>query len=104
MTFTVAHSDWQAAQEITEPVAAELGSGEVIVNHNLAKVSIIGTGMRSGVGYAATMFRALAEAEVNILEITTSEILIAALVDADQGETAVRVLHAAFKLDEPADA
>ena len=104
MTFTVAHSDWQAAREITEPVAASLGSGEVIVNHNLAKVSIVGTGMQSGVGYAATMFRALAEAKVNIQEITTSEIRITALVDADQGEKAVRVLHAAFQLDEPADA
>lgn len=104
LTFTVAHGDWQAAHEITQPVAAELGSGEVLVNHNLAKVSIVGTGMRSGVGYAATMFRALAEAEVNILEITTSEILITALVDAEQGEMAVQVLHAAFKLDQPADA
>ena len=104
LTFTVAHGDWRAAHEITQPVAARLGSGEVLVNHNLAKVSIVGTGMRSGVGYAATMFRALAEAEVNILEITTSEILITALVDAEQGEMAVRVLHAAFKLDQPADA
>ena len=104
LTFTVAHGDWQAAREITEPVAAALGSGEVIVNHNLAKVSIVGTGMRSGVGYAATMFRALAEAKVNIQEITTSEILITALVDAEQGEMAVQVLHAAFKLDQPADA
>ena len=104
LTFTVAHGDWQAAREITEPVAAGLGSGEVIVNHNLAKVSIVGTGMRSGVGYAATMFRALAEAKVNILEITTSEILITALVEAEQGEMAVQVLHAAFKLDQLADA
>jgi aspartate kinase len=104
LTFTVAHGDWQVAREITEPIAEGLGSGEVIVNHNLSKVSIVGTGMRSGVGYAATMFRALAEAEVNILEITTSEILITALVDANQGKLAVQVLHAAFKLDQPSDA
>ncbi len=104
LTFTVAHGDWQVAREITEPIAEGLGSGEVIVNHNLSKVSIVGTGMRSGVGYAATMFRALAEAEGNILEITTSEILITALVDANQGKLAVQVLHAAFKLDQPSDA
>ena len=103
MTFTVAHDDWRKALSITEPVAAKLGSGQVIVDHDLAKVSIVGTGMQSGVGYAATMFRALATASINIQEITTSEIRITALVSAQEAENAVRVLHEAFRLDEPAE-
>jgi len=102
LTFTVAHDDWEKARDIATPVARELQAGDVIVNHNLAKVSIVGTGMQSGVGYAATMFRAFADAGINIQEITTSEIRITALVDAGRGEEAVRVLHAAFRLDEPA--
>lgn len=103
MTFTVAHDDWRKALAITEPVAAKLGSGQVIIDHDLAKVSIVGTGMQSGVGYAATMFRALATASINIQEITTSEIRITALVSAQEAENAVRVLHEAFQLDEPAE-
>ena len=59
--------------------------------------------MQSGVGYAATMFRALAAAEINVQEITTSEIRITVLVAAESGESAVRVLHEAFQLDEPAN-
>ena len=84
-------------------MAAKLGSGQVIIDHDLAKVSIVGTGMQSGVGYAATMFRALATASINIQEITTSEIRITALVSAKEAENAVRVLHEAFQLDEPAE-
>jgi aspartate kinase len=102
LTFTVAHDDWQRAKEITDGVATGLDAGGVIVNHDLAKVSIVGTGMQSGVGYAATMFRALAAAEINVQEITTSEIRITALVTAESGQSAVRVLHRAFELDEPA--
>ncbi|HJN91789.1 MAG TPA: aspartate kinase [Dehalococcoidia bacterium] len=103
LTFTVAHDDWRKAKEITDSVATSLDAGEVIVNHDLAKVSIVGTGMQSGVGYAATMFRALAAAEINVQEITTSEIRITVLVAAESGESAVRVLHEAFQLDEPAN-
>ena len=100
LTFTVTKDDWERAQEISRPLAAELGAADVLFNHDLVKVSLIGTGMQSGPGYAATMFRSLSEAGINIELITTSEIRITCLVRADRGEEAVRVLHAAFRLDE----
>ena len=103
LTFTVAHDQGDQAKELVEPIARGMDASEVLVDHDLAKLSIVGTGMLSGVGYAATMFRALSEANVNIELITTSEIRITALVSADQAEDAARVLHAAFRLDEPAD-
>ena len=101
LTFTVTHEEWERAKELSEPLARELGAGEVILDHDLNKVSIIGTGMQSGPGYAARMFRALSEAGINIELITTSEIRITVLVRASQGEEAVRVLHQAFALDAP---
>ena len=103
LTFSVHHDDWQRARAIVEPIAGEIGAADVIVDHNLAKVSIVGTGMQSGVGYAATMFRALADAAVNVQLISTSEIRITALVHADHARNAVRVLHTAFQLDEPVE-
>ena len=66
LTFSVHHDDWQRARAMVEPICAEIGAADVIVDHNLAKVSIVGTGMQSGVGYAATMFRALADAAINV--------------------------------------
>ena len=104
LTFSVAQDDWRRAQEIVEPVAWAIGAAEVIVDHHMAKVSIVGTGMQTAPGYAATMFRALAGASINIQLITTSDIRITALVGDASGEEAVRVLHAAFQLDEPAGA
>ena len=101
LTFSI-HRDQKAhAIEIVQGVAAEINAGAVIVDEHLAKVSVVGTGMQSGVGYAATMFRALADATINIELITTSEIRITALVHQDVAAEAVRVLHAAFQLDEP---
>ncbi len=104
LTFSVAQDDWRRAQEIVEPVARAIGAAEVIADHHMAKVSIVGTGMQTAPGYAATMFRALADASINIQLITTSDIRITALVADASGETAVRVLHAAFQLDEPVEA
>ncbi len=101
LTFSVAHNQATKAREIITPLAADMGAGDIIVDDHLAKVSIVGTGMQSGVGYAATMFRALADADVNIELITTSEIRITALVHEDRATQAVRVLHAAFQLDQP---
>jgi aspartate kinase len=101
LTFSVAQDVWQRAQEIVEPVAREIGAAEVIVDHHMAKVSIVGTGIQTAPGYAAMMFRALAGAAINIQLITTSDIRITALVEDANGEEAVRVLHAAFQLDEP---
>ena len=100
LTFTVTKDDWERTQEISKPLAADLGAADVLFNHDLVKVSLIGTGMQSGPGYAATMFRSLSEAGINIELITTSEIRITCLVRGDKGEEAVRVLHSAFQLDQ----
>ena len=100
LTFSVAHGQAARAIELVRAGADDLEAGDVILDEHLAKVSIVGTGMQSGVGYASTMFQALAEAGVNIELITTSEIRITALVHEDAADPAVRVLHAAFQLDE----
>ena len=101
LTFSVAHGQAARAFEVVQGLAADLDVGQVILDEHLAKVSIVGTGMQSGVGYASTMFRVLADVEINIELITTSEIRITAVVHEDVGEKAVRALHAAFELDQP---
>ncbi len=100
LTFTVSREDLAAAMEIVKPVAEGIGAGECVSNDSLAKVSIVGTGMQNHPGYAAQMFRALYEANVNIEMITTSEIRITCIVAEDVVEDAVRALHAAFRLDQ----
>ena len=100
LTFTVSKTDWEETREISKPLADDLGAADVLFKHDLVKVSLIGTGMQSGPGYAATMFRSLSQAGINIELITTSEIRITCLVNADRGEEAVRVLHSAFALDQ----
>ena len=101
LTFTVGRTDRQLAQAVSEPLAKEMGAAGVLVDEDLVKVSVIGTGMQSGPGYAAGMFRALSEAGVNIELITTSEIRITVLVRSEHGERAVQALHDAFALDSP---
>ena len=81
-------------------VVKELGAREAIGNNKIAKVSIVGVGMRSHAGIASTMFKALAAEGINIKMISTSEIKISVVVDEKYLELAVRALHAAFKLDE----
>ena len=100
LTFTVSKDDCEQTEELSRPLAGELGAADVLLKHDLVKVSLIGTGMQSAPGYAATMFRSLSEAGINIELITTSEIRITCLVQAERGEEAVRVLHSAFRLDE----
>ena len=105
MEFTVGKRDAQRALEIVRTVQAEIGFEDVQVDENVAKVSVIGVGMRSHAGVAATMFRALAERGINVQAISTSEIKISVLIDEDETELAVRVLHTAYGLDaeEPAE-
>ncbi|MDE2966254.1 MAG: aspartate kinase [Chloroflexota bacterium] len=100
LTFTVSRGDFEQTEELSRPLAGGLGAADVLFKRDLVKVSLIGTGMQSGPGYAATMFRSLSQAGINIELITTSEIRITCLVQADRGEEAVRVLHSAFRLDE----
>ena len=100
LTFTVTRGDLATAMEIVQPVAAAMGAQGCISNANLGNVSIVGTGMQHNPGYAARMFRALYEADINIEMITTSEIRITCIVAEDRVEDAVRALHQAFQLDQ----
>jgi aspartate kinase len=100
LTFTVGRADLPRAQAVLEQVAAELNAREVRVDSRIAKVSIVGVGMRSHAGVASTMFRALSEMGINIQMITTSEIKISVIIEEKFMELAVRALHTAFELDQ----
>jgi aspartate kinase len=100
MEFTVGKRDAARAVEIVNAAKAEIGFEEVAVNEDVAKVSVIGVGMRSHAGVAQSMFKALADKGVNIQVISTSEIKISVLIDAAYTELAVRALHAAYGLDQ----
>ncbi|MEQ1620902.1 MAG: aspartate kinase [Methylococcales bacterium] len=99
-TFTVHRNDYQKAKALLESTCAELGARKVTGDEGIVKVSIVGVGMRSHAGIASTMFKALADERINIRMIATSEIKISVVVDEKYLELAVRVLHAAFKLDQ----
>ncbi|MBW8860592.1 MAG: ACT domain-containing protein, partial [Caulobacter sp.] len=100
MEFTVGKRDAVRAVEIVRKAQAEIGFEDVAVNEDVAKVSVIGVGMRSHAGVAQSMFQALAEKNINIQVISTSEIKISVLIDAAYTELAVRALHAAYGLDQ----
>ncbi len=99
MTFTVARSDLTGALGVVRDIARAAGAREVASADNLAKVSIVGTGMQNAPGYASRMFRALFDAGINIEMITTSEIRITCIVGEDQARDAVRALHQVFELE-----
>jgi aspartate kinase len=98
MTFTVQESDLERVLEVLKDARKEIGYFDVKSSSDVAKVSVIGVGMRSHAGVAAQMFKALAEKGINILAITTSEIKISVLIDAAYAELAVRTLHALYDL------
>jgi aspartate kinase len=98
MTFTVQGSDLERALEVLRGAKEEIGYFEVKSSSDVAKVSVIGIGMRSHAGVAALMFKALADRGINILAITTSEIKISVLIDAVYAELAVRTLHSLYGL------
>jgi aspartate kinase len=100
MEFTVGKRDAKRALEIVRSVQTSIGFEDVAVDEDVAKVSVIGVGMRSHAGVAKTMFGALADKGVNIQVISTSEIKISVLIDAAYTELAVRALHAAYGLDK----
>lgn len=104
LTFTVHKNDMSKAVAVLESVAKEIGAREVRSNDAIAKVSIVGVGMRSHAGVASRMFTALAQDAINIQMITTSEIKISVIIDERYLELAVRSLHTAFGLDaEPSE-
>lgn len=99
LSFTISRGSLERAMEITSGVAPHIRAASIDTADNLAKVSIVGTGMQSAPGYAARMFGTLARAGININIISTSDIRITCVVGRDRVEDAVRVLHAAFELD-----
>ena len=99
LTFTVPKSDFAAAMEIEKKVAGEIGAEEVLGDEDIAKVSVIGVGMRSHSGVASKMFATLSAENINILMISTSEIRISCVIEEKYTELAVRALHTAFDLD-----
>ena len=101
ITFTVHRNDLSAAHELLNQIAKDLGAKEVETDDAIAKVSIVGVGMRSHAGVAAKMFEILAAENINIQLITTSEIKIAVVVEERYLELAVRALHTGFRLDAP---
>ena len=100
VSFTVAKTDAGAALTISRRVAGEIGAADCVSDTDLGAVSIVGTGMQNAPGYASRMFRALADASINIEMITTSQIRITCIVAEAHLDDAVRVLHAAFELDK----
>jgi aspartate kinase len=100
LTFTVPQADTGRAVKALEPVLDEIGGGQVAVHEHIAKLSVVGVGMKTHSGVAATLFQALADAGINIDLISTSEIKISVVVDQDRADEAVRVAHAAFGLDK----
>jgi aspartate kinase len=100
VSFTVHDADVEKAQKAIEPLAAELEAGQIVLDQNVAKISIVGSGIRSNPGYADRMFTALADEGINILSITTSEIRITCLIERDKIKTAVKALHQAFELEK----
>ena len=99
VTFTVPQADLARAQALLEDKRSEIGYNRVITDSKIAKISVVGVGMKSHAGVAATMFRALADRGINIQAITTSEIKVSVMIDEDETELAVRVLHTAYGLD-----
>ena len=99
VTFTVPQADLARAQALLEDKREAIGFNRIITDAKVAKISVVGVGMKSHAGVAATMFRALAERQINVQAISTSEIKVSVLIDEDETELAVRVLHTAYGLD-----
>ena len=98
-TFTVHRNDFRKAEAILKETATSIGAREVAADDKIAKVSIVGVGMRSHAGVASSMFEALANDSINIQMISTSEIKVSVVIDEKYLELAVRSLHTAFGLD-----
>ena len=100
LTFTVPKAQFSTAMEIEQKVAKEIGAEDVLGDKNIAKVSVVGVGMKNHSGVASMMFNTLARENINIMMISTSEIRISCIIEEKYTELAVRVLHTAFGLDQ----
>lgn len=99
IAFTINEADYERTMEIVKTIIREINASGVLVDEDIAKVSIVGAGMVDRPGIAASMFKALAENGINIKMISTSEIKISCLVEKDQSKAAIQALHTAFHLD-----
>ena len=102
-TFTVNEDDTKQAEEILKKTSTTLGGGLIDVDDDIAKISVVGRGMRAHAGVASKMFQALAKSEINISMITTSEIKISVVIKKSEMTKAVAALHDAFDLDKELD-
>lgn len=100
MTFTVLRRDYDRAMDILKKVAAEIGAQTVTGDESIAKISIVGVGMRNHPGIASTMFQILAKEGINMMMVSTSEIKVSCIIAEKYTELAVRALHDAFALDK----
>jgi len=99
VTFTVPLADLARTQALLEDKHEDIGFNRILTDSQIAKISVVGVGMKSHAGVASTMFRALSDRGINIQAISTSEIKVSVLIDEDETELAVRVLHTAYGLD-----
>ncbi len=100
MTFTVLRNDYERAMKLLKEISSEIGAESVTGDEDIAKVSIVGVGMRNHSGIASTMFQIMAKENINIHMISTSEIKVSCIIDEKYTELAVRALHDAFALDK----
>jgi aspartate kinase len=103
VSFTIGSADLNAAKKAVDEIKDDVNCESVFIRDDIAEVSVVGIGMRTHYGVADTMFSALANAQVNIDSITTSEIRISCVVDKNQAEKALEAVCKAFELDKPAD-
>jgi aspartate kinase len=101
ISFTVEHGDLHDVKPVCDALCKELGAKSNAIYHDqLAKVSVVGVGMRTHTGVAQRMFKVLADAKINIQNITTSEIKISCIIDKEQGPKALQIIHDAFELEK----
>ncbi len=100
ISFTVPKADLNKAIKATEAIGKKIGAGEVLEDRNIARVSLVGSGMRLHSGIAAKMFKILADEQINIGMISTSEISISCIIQQDLADKAIQALHKAFKLEQ----
>lgn len=100
IAFTMAETDSPEAIKILEKIKAELNASEILIDNDIAKISIVGAGMLDKPGIAADMFKALGEQNINIKMISTSEIKVSCIIDKDKANDAVRAIHKKFQLDD----
>jgi aspartate kinase len=103
LSFTVGRTDLARTRKLLDPLVRELGFSDITTDASVAKVSIVGAGIHNSPGYAARMFGTLADADINILMISTSEIRITCIIAEDDLDTAARAVHDAFRLEEPVE-